>query len=76
MILSDKADMRKIKFNMKFLGFARDTLCIPQISMINGKNKFFIKSDKKRLQQVLLNLLSNAIKFSNVDSTVDINVEY
>ena len=44
--------------------------------MNKAKNKFFIKSDQKRLQQVLLNLLSNAIKFSNINSTVDINIEY
>ena len=38
--------------------------------------RYFVKTDQKRLQQVLLNLLSNAIKFTNEGGTIEIVIEY
>ena len=65
MILSDKASMKEIDFNTQFLNF--------NDAKISGK--YFIKTDQKRLQQVLLNLLSNAIKFTNTKSEIKIVIE-
>ena len=65
-ILSDKAGMKEIEFNTKFINFTDHY----------QMGKYFIKTDQKRLQQVLLNLLSNAIKFTNSKSEIKINIEY
>ena len=63
MILYDKAEMKSIQFITKFTQFDSD----------NEQTKYFVKTDQKRLQQVLLNLLSNAIKYT--DRNGDINIE-
>jgi signal transduction histidine kinase len=34
-------------------------------TLFSGFDSYFVKTDSKRLQQVLLNLLSNAIKFTD-----------
>ena len=58
-IIEDKAIMKKISMKTKFRGFQK---------------KFNVKTDQKRLQQVLLNLLSNAIKFTDRQGEVNITV--
>ena len=61
MILQDKAEMKNIQFKTQYNYF---------------NDKFYIKTDQKRLQQVLLNLLSNAIKFTNQGGIIDVVIEY
>ena len=58
-IIEDKAIMKNISMKTKYRGF---------------RKKFNIKTDQKRLQQVLLNLLSNAIKFTDRQGEVVITV--
>ena len=61
-IVEDKIHLKNIKCEIQMKGFT------------NNKHK--IKTDSKRLQQILLNLLSNAIKFTDRDGSVMILVEY
>ena len=58
-ILEDKIIMKNIKCDVEYINF-------------NKSSGFFIKTDQKRLQQVLLNLLSNAIKFTERNGNVKI----
>lgn len=64
MILSDKAKVKHIEFKTEFYFLDQQI------------NKYFIKTDQKRLQQVLLNLLSNAIKYTENEKEIKIKVEY
>lgn len=58
-ILEDKILMKNIKCDVEYVNF-------------NNETGFFVKTDQKRLQQVLLNLLSNAIKFTERNGNVKI----
>ena len=51
--------MKAINIDVEFNGF---------------DNEFTIKTDMKRMQQVLLNLYSNAIKFTNRNGNITIKV--
>jgi signal transduction histidine kinase len=55
--------MKEIKTSLIFKG-------------ILDESNYYVKSDKKRIQQVLLNLLSNAIKFTAKNGKVSITVEF
>ena len=52
--------MKNIEILTSFIGFNRN---------------YRVKTDQKRLQQVLLNLISNSIKFTNRNGTIKIKVE-
>ena len=58
-ILEDKVKMKAIQIDIKFNSFIND---------------YTVKTDPKRMQQVLLNLYSNAIKFSNRNGNICIKV--
>lgn len=53
--LQGKADMKKINIKVKLSGFNDQSEDL----------QYLVKSDIKRIQQILLNLYSNAIKFTN-----------
>lgn len=59
-ILEDKARAKNIQIQTQFENFVS----------ARGKNNFFVKTDYRRMQQVLLNLLSNAIKFTPKDGVI------
>jgi two-component system sensor histidine kinase/response regulator len=58
-MLKDKVDLKKINLQEFFTGF----------------DSFLVKTDKRRLQQVLLNLLSNAVKFTDRNGAIKVMVE-
>ena len=59
-IMMDKIEMKAIDIEHHYKHF---------------QDKFFMKTDMKRLQQVLLNLLSNAIKFTDRNGKIKLLVE-
>ena len=70
-LMKDKADLKNIKIETKFIGF--------QGHMINLDGglvqKLLTKTDEKRMQQVVLNLLSNALKYTQSDGLIQILVK-
>mmetsp|Transcript_15950 Transcript_15950/g.24690 ORF Transcript_15950/g.24690 Transcript_15950/m.24690 type:complete len:191 (+) Transcript_15950:2325-2897(+) len=56
----DKIEMKTIKTRTLFRGFTQG---------------FYVQTDKKRLQQVLLNLISNAIKFTDRNGKILVVVD-
>ena len=56
----DKAIMKQITVGIKYVGF-------------NGN--YTVKTDQKRMQQVLLNLFSNSLKFTDRNGHITIMIE-
>lgn len=61
--------MKAIIVKMQYKGFRR--VEHRGLTLIN----YFVKTDQKRLQQVLLNIYSNAIKFTGRDGKISLVVE-
>ena len=67
-IQEDKVDMKGITVNSIFK-------CFDLKETEHPCDSYFVKSDPKRLQQVLLNLYSNAIKFTDREGEINIITE-
>ena len=56
-----------------------DKVSMKNITIRDDFNSFFdnyiVKTDMKRMQQILLNLYSNAIKFTERNGNISLNVE-
>ena len=59
-IFEDKVKMKAIKIDVKFNSFF---------------NNYVVKTDMKRMQQVLLNIYSNAIKFTGRNGNITLKVD-
>ena len=64
-ILEDKTSMKDINVRTLFRGFEH----------LKPERQSLVKTDQKRLQQVLLNLYSNAVKFTDRQGKITILVE-
>jgi signal transduction histidine kinase len=58
------ADLRNVKMAVEYINFS-----------VGDQQNYLIKTDKKRLQQVLLNLQSNALKFTKSGGNIKITVQ-
>lgn len=67
-IQEDKVEMKEIKVSTTYMNFERP-------GEAERDTDFFIKTDQKRLQQVLLNLYSNAIKFTDRKGEISVLAE-
>ena len=62
-MLDDKIAMKAIAVSSTYIG-------------LDIQRKQLVKTDQKRLQQIVLNLVSNAVKFTNANGSIAIRVEF